>query len=134
MLHSLFLDVLQELLKDPNEPPSSPGDGKKQVSQLQDIDIGDGGNGYSDDDELIIGDGTNGSGKIITDPNGSIIRVDITNPGIGFTTLPEITINTQTGFNAQLTPVLQFVDVDDSGFDIPFGTPVLQVIDCVGKV
>ena len=120
--------------EDPNEPPSSPEDGKKQVSQLQDIDIGDGGNGYSDDDELIIGDGTNGSGKIITDPNGSIIRVDITNPGIGFTTLPEITINTQTGFNAQLTPVLQFIDVDDSGFDIPFGTPVLQVIDCVGKV
>ena len=94
------------------------------------IAIKDGGFGYRDDDELII---PGAAGELIV-RNGSIIGVKITNPGIGFTTLPEIRINTKTGFNADLKPVLRFIDVNDSGFVVPLGTPTLQVIDCVGKV
>ena len=118
--------------EDPNEPPTP--DGKKgddKVAILKDIFVDDGGFGYDDDDKLII-DGDGGGDLIIRD--GSIRGVKITNPGIGYTTLPEIRINTKTGFNADLKPVLRFIDVDDSGFVVPLGTPTLQVIDCVGKV
>lgn len=118
--------------EDPNKPPI-PDDkkGDNKVAILKDIFVDDGGLLYDDDDELII-DG-DGDGELVIN-NGSIIAVKMTNPGIGYTTLPKIRINTKTGFNADLKPVLRFIDVDESGFVVPLGTPTLQVIDCVGKV
>lgn len=116
--------------EDPNEPPTPPKGGDDKVAYLEDIFIKDPGFGYDPDDKLII-DGADG--ELIIE-NGAITGVKITNPGIGFTTLPEIRINTKTGFNADLKPLLRFIDVNDSGFIVPLGTPTLQVIDCVGKV
>ena len=117
--------------EDPNEPPTGGLGDKEIISTLGGIFIKDGGFGYDANDKLII-DGADGD--LFVNNRGSIIGVKITNPGIGFTTLPEIRINTKTGFNADLKPVLRFIDVNDSGFVVPFGTPTLQVIDCVGKV
>ena len=116
--------------EDPNEPPTGGLGDKEIITTIGDIDIINPGFGYGDDDELII-DGADG--ELIIE-NGAITGVKITNPGIGFTTLPEIRINTKTGFNADLKPLLRFIDVNDSGFVVPLGTPTLQVIDCVGKV
>ena len=118
--------------EDENEPPGPPDDdGDDKIAILTDIVPDDGGFGYSDDDELIIPGP--GDGELIV-RKGKIVGVNITNPGIGYTTLPEIRINTKTGYNADLKPVLRFIDVNDSGFVVPPGTPTLQVIDCVGKV
>ena len=89
--------------------------------------VQNGGFGYDDGDTLVGGDGE----LIIT--NGSITGVRL-NPTIGLTSLPNLSINTRTGYNAILKPVLRFVDPNDAGFVVPLGTPVLQVIDCVGKV
>jgi hypothetical protein len=123
--------------EDPNLPPGAPGgggdDGDEVISTIGLIFIDDPGFGYDDGDTLLIGDGTNGSGDLIIN-NGQIIGVNITNPGIGFTSLPSMTINTETGYNAVLKPVLRFINPNDSGFVVPLGTPTLQVIDCVGKV
>ena len=118
--------------EDENEPPGPPDDDDtdEKIAYLADIVPDDGGDGYKDDDEVII---PGGDGKLIV-RRGKIVGVQITNPGIGYTTLPEIRINTKTGFNADLKPVLRFIDVNDSGFVVPLGTPTLQVIDCVGKV
>ena len=120
--------------EDPNEPPTSTQtDGQEVVSTIGSIFVSNPGFGYNDGDQLLIGDGTNGSADLII-RNGQIIGANITNPGIGFTTLPSLRINTETGFNADLKPVLRFINPNDSGFVVPFGTPTLQVIDCVGKV
>ena len=120
--------------EDPTTPPDKKKDeGEKKTTKIDELVIKDGGSGYKDDDKVDIGDNKDAA-KLKTNQNGSIIGVEITNPGIGFTTLPDITINTQTGFNAKLLPVLGFIDVDDSGFVVPPGTPTLQVINCVGKV
>ena len=120
--------------EDPNEPPTSTQtDGQEVVSAIDSIFVSNPGFGYNDGDQLLIGDGTNGSADLII-RNGRIIGANITNPGIGFTTLPSLRINTETGFNADLKPVLRFINPNDSGFVVPFGTPTLQVIDCVGKV
>ena len=122
--------------EDPNEPPNTGVGDKELVSIIDRIIIVDPGFGYGDGDTIIIGDGDNATGELsIT--NGAITGVTITNPGIGFTTLPNIRINTNTGYNAVLKPVLRFIDtidVVDSGFVVPLGTPTLQIIDCVGKV
>ena len=89
------------------------------------------GFGYNDGDTLSI----DGGAETFIITNGSITGVNITNPGIGYTTLPEVKINTNTGNNAILKPVLRFISPNnDEGFVVPFGTPTLKVIDCVGKV
>ena len=95
---------------------------------LDDVIITNPGFGYTGGDTLDppVGD------LVIRD--GRIIDVNVTNPGIGYTVLPNLKINTRTGFNADLKPLLGFVDANNSGFAVPFGTPTLQVIDCVGKV
>jgi hypothetical protein len=56
----------------------------------------------------------------------------VTNGGAGFTELPEISINTETGYNAILKPIMKFSSPEE--IDAPEGTNIIQVIDCVGKV
>ena len=110
--------------EDPNEPPTGGLGDKEIISTLGGIFIKDGGFGYDANDKPII-DGADGD--LFGNNRGSIIGVKITNPGIGFTTLPEIRINTKTGFNADLKPVLRFIDVNDSGFVVPFGTQLCKL-------
>ena len=121
--------------EDPNEPPTYTGDdGDTVIGIIDTIVVTNPGFGYGDGDTLIIDDGGNGDGDLILDDDGGIIGVIINNPGIGFTSLPSLRINTETGYNADLKPVLKFISPSDEGFVVPFGTPTLQVIDCVGKV
>ncbi len=114
--------------EDPNEPPSGGfDDGSDVISVFDNVFVENGGFGYDDGDTLVGGDG-----ELIID-NGTITGVRM-NPTIGLTSLPNLSINTRTGHNAILKPVLRFVNPNNAGFVVPFGTPVLQVIDCVGKV
>ena len=46
--------------------------------------------------------------------NGLIVGANVVNGGFGFTGLPEITINSDTGAGAKLLPVLKFTKVDDA--------------------
>ena len=52
---------------------------------------------------------------------------------MGFDSIPEVQINTDTGYNARLTPVLSFIREDLAGA-IPTVTQILSVVDCVGKI
>ena len=70
--------------------------------------------------------------KIEESVNGEIRRIVVTDCGAGFTELPEISINTETGYNAILKPIMKFHKPEE--IDVPKGTNVIQVIDCVGKV
>ena len=114
--------------EDPNQPPTGGVGDSEVISILDGVVISNPGFGYDDGDQLVGADGD----LVIT--NGAITGVTITNPGIGYTSLPDLSINTRTGYNAVLKPVLRFVSPNDDGFVVPFGTPTLQVIDCVGKV
>ena len=114
--------------EDPNQPPTGGVGDSEVISILDGVVISNPGFGYNDGDQLVGADGD----LVIT--NGAITGVRITNPGIGYTSLPDLSINTRTGYNAVLKPVLRFVNPNDDGFVVPFGTPTLQVIDCVGKV
>ena len=114
--------------EDPNQPPTGGVGDSEVISILDGVVISNPGFGYDDGDQLVGADGD----LVIT--NGAITGVRITNPGIGYTSLPDLSINTRTGYNAVLKPVLRFVNPNDDGFVVPFGTPTLQVIDCVGKV
>jgi hypothetical protein len=71
--------------------------------------------------------------------DGLIVGVNVVNGGFGFTGLPEITINSDTGAGAKLLPVLKFTKVDDAfklaDTNSPFNRnlPVVTVISCIEK-
>ncbi len=72
--------------------------------------------------------------KIEESEDGEIRRIVVTDCGSGFTKLPTVTINTETGYNAILLPIMKFHRPKHGGMTFPEGTPVIQVVDCVGKV
>ena len=63
---------------------------------------------------------------------GRIVGVEVVNGGTGFTTIPEITVNSDTGIGANLRPVLKFVSVTEVSEELD-PTQVIEVIDCIEK-
>ena len=73
----------------------------------------------------------------VFDDFGRVIDVKVIDGGIGFTQIPEIFINSRSGINAKLLPVFEVVRIgedNENSVNIPAGTPIVKVIDCVGKV
>ena len=67
-------------------------------------------------------------------PDGLIVGVNVVNGGFGFTKLPEITINSDTGAGAKLLPVLKFTKVDDASQLAQITQDaVVTVISCIEK-
>ena len=69
--------------------------------------------------------------------DGRIEKVNVVNGGFGFTSIPDITINSDTGALAKLTPVLKFIRIDDASHidDLPQNDQdrVVSVISCITK-
>ena len=95
--------------------------------------------GFSDGDG-ISNNGVQNPGQaevelIIQD--GRIEKVNVVNGGFGFTSIPDITINSDTGALAKLTPVLKFTKIDDATqlADLPQidQDRVVTVISCITK-
>ena len=100
---------------------------------LDEIIIENTGFGFDPCKDTVNIEPSNGAkAKIEESVNGEIRRIVVTDCGSGFTELPEISINTETGYNAILKPLMKFHKPEE--IDVPKGTNVIQVIDCVGKV
>ena len=91
--------------------------------------------------DTLTGDAT---GDIIQKPgqpqvelniqNGLVVGANVVNGGFGFTGLPDITINSDTGAGAKLLPVLKFTKVDDaSQLTQITQDAVVTVISCIEK-
>ena len=66
--------------------------------------------------------------------NGYIVGATVVNGGSGFTALPDITINSDTGAGAKLTPVLNFTKVDDATkLAETTQDAIVTVISCIEK-
>ena len=108
------------------------------ILELDDLAIGDPGVNYSPDDKVIIEPANGAEARIIVDELGSIDRVEVTKNGIGFQDEPEIFVESETGFNARLLPVFKInTDGIDGGIitaETRKRIPVIEVVDCVGKV
>ena len=100
------------------------------------VDILDPGFGYNCATDEIVVTPSNGARLEYECVNGSISAVRVLDGGSGFTGLPQITINTTTGFNATLAPALEFIPVDDNNIGAApddAATPI-KIIDCVGRI
>ena len=113
--------------------PCLPTDTYPVIVCLDEIVVENPGFGFDPCKDTVNIKPSNGAkAKIEESRDGQIIRIVVTDCGSGFTELPEISINTETGFNAILKPIMKFHRPEE--IDVPQGTPVIQVVDCVGKV
>ena len=114
----------------------SPGDGDGKypvVLKLDDLIVDDSGEGYEDGDKIVIEPSFGAEADVSFDRQGRISRITITNPGEGFNTMPDIYIDTKTGYGAELLPRF---DIDRIGKDREQDydpKKVIQVVDCVGR-
>jgi len=135
---------VKEILPDPN----GNYDGEvSYVTSLADVIVQNTGFGYSDGDTVTIGGGSVGVGlgdDAVQSPgqaevelniqDGLIVGANVVNGGFGFTSLPDVTINSDTGVLAKLTPVLKFTKIDDASELAQVSQDaVVTVISCIEK-
>ena len=131
---------VKELIPDPN----ANYDGEvSYVTSLGDVVVQNTGFGYDDNDTASV------SGDTLSDAtgerpgqaevelniqNGLVVGANVVNGGFGFTGLPDITINSDTGAGAKLLPVLKFTKVDDASQLAQITQDaVVTVISCIEK-
>ena len=108
----------------------SDGDGEQVIAVLDGIDVVGTGVGYEEGDTITTDDGQ------ILEPiiqDGRIIGANPLDVRDGVSGLPDLTINTKTGFGANIRPSLNFVKVENYEKPILPSTKVIQVIDCVSS-
>jgi hypothetical protein len=121
-----------------NQNPNSIGDETYQVVvSIEDLAVLNEGISYSDGDTIQITPDNGAIIEPIINDFGNIVDVNVISGGTGFVDIPEIRVisNTGNGINAVLVPIFKFTRISDTDqlFDIPLNTPVMNVIDCVGK-
>ena len=109
-----------------------PSNTRKVIMTLDEIVVANPGFGYNCCEDSVVIEPAHGAKAIIEECDGGIIRIKVTDSGSGFTQLPEVYINTTTGFNAFLMPILKTNEENLNEF--PDGTNVIHVIDCPGNV
>ena len=133
---------VKEIIPDPN---ANYDGAVSYVTTLSDVVVQNTGFGYSDGDTITVSGGSatsttgddDGVGQAEVELNiqdGLIVGANIVNGGFGFTSIPNLTINSDTGALAKLKPVLQFTKVDDASQLAQISQDaVVTVISCIEK-
>ena len=128
----------KEIVPDPN----ANYDGEvSYVTSLDDVVLVNTGFGYEDGDTVTVEGGTVDTSQqpgqaevelIIED--GLVAGANVINGGFGFTNLPDLVINSDTGAGARLKPVLKFTKVEDATELAQISQDaVVTVISCIEK-
>ena len=104
-------------------------DSKSVTGQLDDVMIVNAGFDYNPTDTIEIGNACV-KPKVLA---GRIVGVDVECTGHGFTSIPDIKINSETGQGADLRPILKFTDVSEVTETLDEATEVISVVNCVDK-
>ena len=118
---------VKQVIPDPN----ASYDGEiSYVASLDDVVVQNTGFGYSEGDSVTI----DGAEVELNIQDGLIVGANVVNGGFGFTSLPDVTINSDTGVLAKLTPVLKFTKIDDASQLAQVSQDaVVTVISCITK-
>ena len=112
--------------------PVEADDAYQVILEIDDVIVKDPGFGYQPGDTIEV---TPDNGAILEPviEGDEVVGVKVIKPGIGFSDFPVIEVISDTGYNAEFTPVFKVVDPETIE-EIPETATVIQVIDCVGKV
>jgi hypothetical protein len=104
------------------------------ILKLCEVIIRESGFGYSEGDQVIIEPPNGATARATISPNGAIIKIDVLTKGEGFTEMPKIYIQSQTGYRANLIARLCVERVGDDLTIVPVNLDkVINVVDCPGK-
>jgi hypothetical protein len=114
------------------------GGSNNAVSSINQVQVLEGGIDYDSNDEVVVVGGNNGAEFTLnTTALGQIVSVNVLNPGYGFTTVPEIQINSKNGVGAKFLTQLKFTPLDqfliEQELEALDPTKLVKVIDCVYK-
>lgn len=103
---------------------------------LDDIVIEDSGFNYRQGDQIKITPDIGSQLEPVINDRGEVIEVKIISKACGYQELPEIVVDSATGFNAILRPVLSVTPILDEEelLKLPTNVPLISVVDCVGKI
>ena len=120
---------VKEITPDPN---ANYDGSTSYVTSLSDIVLQNTGFGYQEGDTIRV-EGDKATAELIIE-DGYVAGAKVIDGGFGFTDLPDLIINSDTGSGARLLPVLKFTKVEDAVelAQIP-QTAVITVIDCITK-
>ena len=105
------------------------------VLEIKDIYISDPGFNYDKNDIVVVSEGDVDL-TIDVDDVGSVTKVTVNRPGIGFKNIPTIFIESDTGYNAKLIPVFNVKRIGSpiqEEIDKSLSADYITVVDCVGK-
>ena len=122
---------VKEIIPDPN----ANYDGEQSfLTSLGDVVVTNVGFGYQDGDTVTVTPDLGGVEVELEIQNGNIIGAKVTNGGFGFTNLPELTINSDSGVGGRLLPVLNFTKVQDASKLVDSTRQsAVTVISCITK-
>ena len=122
---------VKEVIPDPNGNYSGES---SYVTTLSDLVVENAGFGYEPTDTATVVGGVKDAEVELKIIDGRIVGANIVNAGFGFTRIPKLRINSDTGALARLSPVLEFTKVNDAAqvADITQDA-VVTVIDCITK-
>ncbi len=122
---------VKEVIPDPN----ANYDGEvSYVTSLDDVVLVNTGFGYEDGDTVTVEGGTGQAEVELIIEDGLVAGANILNGGFGFTSLPDLIINSDTGAGARLKPVLKFTRVEDATELAQISQDaVVTVISCIEK-
>lgn len=103
--------------------------------ELEEVYVKSSGFDYSPGDKIVMEPSLGAVLEPIFNNVGALLGVNIVKGAEGFTDLPEIFIETETGYNAEMVPVFKVNRVGDNMEDLDpaLGEKVISVINCVGK-
>ena len=103
-------------------------EGDSMTGQINSVVVAAPGFGYNSTDTIDAGNAD--LSPIVL--GGRIVGVKVNNKGSGFTNIPELRINTETGRGADLRAALNFVPVSEVSETLD-PTQIISVVDCVDK-
>ena len=106
------------------------------IVSICDLAVLNGGVDYSPSDKIEVIPNNGINVKPIFDKFGKLLDVEVSSCGVGYEDIPEIRIKSETGYNAVIVPIFKFdrIKNQEDLLNITPGVPLINVVDCVGKV
>ena len=110
------------------EPNVVTPEGVSVTPQIDSVIVNNSGSGYNSDDTIEV-DGAILQPIIL---GGHVVGVNVINGGFGFTSIPDIVVNSKTGVGASFQVILKFTNISEVTQKLD-PTKIIQVIDCIDK-
>ena len=113
----------------PSSPVTPDSEGIDVVGQIEDVEIVNTGIGYEEGDMITSDCGVL---KPQLDEDGRVVGADIISSDVGCKVIPDLSINSPTGFGAIIRPVMRYIPRSEFKGEVPAGG-VIRVVNCVSS-